>query len=538
VNGQVNNAEYDFLWKLLANPADNNHSYIFNLQSLVSDYPQSGALHALLMPNGDKRHAKRAAVYFNPVLLHKLATALDSLPKVSNHQIVFSDESGTAQSEIQYNISQAEPFVPPVPTPEAEYAQVIDDDAVAEEAANVADTNDTHAVPPPVPVAEPEPVAEPSLENTPAYIDDAHAQTFHSHEMPPIPVAEPEPVAGVEPTVFHQEPEQQSWSYVEQIDEPVETSTEEHKTDLAKEYEEYMAKTDITPTEPVSSYEEDEVRYFHQPIEDDVYDEIVSIEDIGLEQLAILNKAAQEQVEGDENYFVFEPAISGDAETKSEPVQQQPEPQPQAEPQQYAVASQQVMPPPPDVAYPNPYYKDDVSKYNDEKMPYTFMWWLDKTRKEHAYIYQPYASDNTSKQAANGSAQPQPEQVKRPVVDELQQQYYQSIVANTSLTDYDKTAPIIPNIPPPRKEDKIIERFIQDEPHIKHPTDMKLDNENKAKRSSEDKEELVTETLARVYTEQMLYHKAIITYKKLMLKYPEKSLYFAGQIEQLENKIN
>jgi len=36
----------------------------------------------------------------------------------------------------------------------------------------------------------------------------------------------------------------------------------------------------------------------------------------------------------------------------------------------------------------------------------------------------------------------------------------------------------------------------------------------------------------------MLYHKAILTYKKLMLKYPEKSLYFAGQIEQLESKIN
>jgi len=36
----------------------------------------------------------------------------------------------------------------------------------------------------------------------------------------------------------------------------------------------------------------------------------------------------------------------------------------------------------------------------------------------------------------------------------------------------------------------------------------------------------------------MLYPKAIMAYKKLMLKFPEKSLYFAGQIEQLEKKSN
>src|SRR5690606_13990929 len=33
-----------------------------------------------------------------------------------------------------------------------------------------------------------------------------------------------------------------------------------------------------------------------------------------------------------------------------------------------------------------------VSKYNDDKLPYTFLWWLHKTRREHAATYQPYAS--------------------------------------------------------------------------------------------------------------------------------------------------
>ena len=35
--------------------------------------------------------------------------------------------------------------------------------------------------------------------------------------------------------------------------------------------------------------------------------------------------------------------------------------------------------------------QQDVSKYNDDKMPYTFMWWLEKTRKQHSGIFQPYA---------------------------------------------------------------------------------------------------------------------------------------------------
>ena len=84
----------------------------------------------------------------------------------------------------------------------------------------------------------------------------------------------------------------------------------------------------------------------------------------------------------------------------------------------------------------------------------------------------------------------------------------------------------------------IIERFIQEEPQIKPQSSDKLDNENKARKSSEDSDELVTETLAIVYTEQMLYHKAIACYKKLLLKFPEKSRYFASKIEQLEKKTN
>jgi len=59
---------------------------------------------------------------------------------------------------------------------------------------------------------------------------------------------------------------------------------------------------------------------------------------------------------------------------------------------------------------------------------------------------------------------------------------------------------------------------------------------NQAKKSVEDQMTFVTETLARVYLEQEHYEKAKLAYQKLSLKYPEKSSFFAGQIE-LINKL-
>lgn len=184
-----------------------------------------------------------------------------------------------------------------------------------------------------------------------------------------------------------------------------------------------------------------------------------------------------------------------------------------------------------------PAIKLDISRYNDEKMPYSFMWWLDKTRQEHSSLYQPFAKKPVPDQAPE-AAEPAPE-LLREVKDPLTQQYYENIFHITSIEDVSKQEPkqnVQFNMN--KKEDIIIRRFIKEEPHISAPMNEKLDNENKARKSSEDSDEIVTETLARIYIDQMLYPKAIATYKKLMLKIPEKSRYFASQIKNLENKTN
>jgi hypothetical protein len=173
----------------------------------------------------------------------------------------------------------------------------------------------------------------------------------------------------------------------------------------------------------------------------------------------------------------------------------------------------------------------NLTKYHDDTMPYTFLWWLNKTRKEHAGVYQPYAKHSTG-----FTYEPNREKIN---IDELQHQYFENIFHITTVVDLEKsTAGKTAGVDANRKENQLIERFIKEDPQIKPQQSDKLDNENKAKRSSEDQDEIVTETLAAIYAEQMLYHKAISAYKKLMLKFPEKSVSFAVKIEQLEKKIN
>ena len=78
-----------------------------------------------------------------------------------------------------------------------------------------------------------------------------------------------------------------------------------------------------------------------------------------------------------------------------------------------------------------------------------------------------------------------------------------------------------------------IDRFIANNPKIV-PTEEKNTSIDISSSSKINKNELMTETLARVYLEQKQYKKAIQAFKILSLKYPEKSSFFADRIRAVE----
>jgi len=88
-----------------------------------------------------------------------------------------------------------------------------------------------------------------------------------------------------------------------------------------------------------------------------------------------------------------------------------------------------------------------------------------------------------------------------------------------------------------KTENDIIDDFIREEPHIgkARPDDYPV--ENLAKPSSIDiDDKIVTETLAKIHLDQGNRMKAVEIYEQLKLKYPEKSPYFAAQIEFIKQK--
>ena len=52
--------------------------------------------------------------------------------------------------------------------------------------------------------------------------------------------------------------------------------------------------------------------------------------------------------------------------------------------------------------------------------------------------------------------------------------------------------------------------------------------------STSENDEIITETLANILFQQKNYEKAQDAYRKLSLKYPEKSVYFAARIKEIE----
>ncbi|NBC57449.1 MAG: hypothetical protein GVY05_04100 [Bacteroidetes bacterium] len=86
--------------------------------------------------------------------------------------------------------------------------------------------------------------------------------------------------------------------------------------------------------------------------------------------------------------------------------------------------------------------------------------------------------------------------------------------------------------PKRQKKEALIDKFIKENPKIKQAD--KSDSSSKVSVKTKPSQEMMTETLAKIYLEQKKYEKAIEAYNILILNNPKKSGFFADQIKMIK----
>jgi hypothetical protein len=91
-----------------------------------------------------------------------------------------------------------------------------------------------------------------------------------------------------------------------------------------------------------------------------------------------------------------------------------------------------------------------------------------------------------------------------------------------------------------KKEDqlRIIEQFVRENPKIKPVDKDSVGDFIPVDEKEATHEDVVSETLAKVYEQQGFFSRAREVYRKLGLIYPEKSDYFAALIQETKHKEN
>lgn len=87
------------------------------------------------------------------------------------------------------------------------------------------------------------------------------------------------------------------------------------------------------------------------------------------------------------------------------------------------------------------------------------------------------------------------------------------------------------------KQGSLIDAFIKANPEFRPSPEKTTDNSDLSTDSTQENDELITDTLAKIYIRQGLYQKAIQAFQKLSLKFPEKNTYFGDQIEEIKKLI-
>jgi|GEM_PF-1572924 len=138
--------------------------------------------------------------------------------------------------------------------------------------------------------------------------------------------------------------------------------------------------------------------------------------------------------------------------------------------------------------------------------------------------------DNNNKD--NGSSKSQVEHKDISDKDDILTLINKNIPAKEGINDIEKFTS------DQQKKISLIDNFIKANPKIEPVKSKEEKNKDFSEESIKESDHYITDTLANIYLNQGNYSKAIFAYEKLSLKYPEKSSYFADQINKIKKLID
>ncbi len=153
----------------------------------------------------------------------------------------------------------------------------------------------------------------------------------------------------------------------------------------------------------------------------------------------------------------------------------------------------------------------------------TFFEWLGQLQK-----LQTHSTDSTPDEKKNKATQ-QPQTVEKTEPTATIPAETQTIEAAPQ-----PIAPVASTTPKRTTVDEIINRFISINPTISRPKAEFYNPTAKSKESDTERDDLATETLAKIYSDQQLNEKAVDVYQRLIKRFPHKTEQYKAAIAELE----
>lgn len=170
-----------------------------------------------------------------------------------------------------------------------------------------------------------------------------------------------------------------------------------------------------------------------------------------------------------------------------------------------------------------------AAKLSEKRNTHSFSTWLIKlSGSEYGKVEEVHADDTLS-----GSTKELPD------TDKLHTSNEKTVKAETEVEELQALkATEAPNKVDNSAKKELIDKFIATEPKITPSKAEFYSPVTQAKRSIEEYDDVVSETLARIYKAQGNNLKARFCYEKLSLFYPEKRTYFAALIKEIDTELN